>query len=104
MMEEKKHKNWQSENVVFAATGSQENNDYGSLIDEAIDHLPPKRKEIYLLSRHERLTYHEIASRLSISRESVKTHLKLATDDISSYLRSTVLKVLVLLAILLEKL
>jgi RNA polymerase sigma-70 factor (family 1) len=59
-----------------------------SLIDNAIDSLPPRRKEVYLLSRHQRLTYNEIAERLDISRESVKTHLKLATDSVSAYIHS----------------
>jgi RNA polymerase sigma-70 factor (ECF subfamily) len=58
-----------------------------ALIDAAIDSLPPRRKEVYLLSRHERLTYQEIATRLGISRESVKTHIELATSGISRFIR-----------------
>lgn len=73
-----------------------------SLIDQAIDSLPPRRKEVYLLSRHERLTYNEIASRLGISRESVKTHLKLASSSISSFIRSHLLEIAIISAILLE--
>lgn len=59
-----------------------------SLIDRAVDQLPPRRKEVYLLSRHARLSYHEIAAQLGISRESVKTHLKLASQSITSYIRA----------------
>ena len=58
-----------------------------ALIDAAIDSLPPRRKEVYLLSRHERLTYQEIATRLGISRESVKTHIELAISGISRFIR-----------------
>ena len=60
-----------------------------SLIDQAIDSLPPRRKEVYLLSRHERIAYKEIANRLGISKESVKTHLKLANNSISVFIHSS---------------
>src|SRR5690606_33227372 len=33
---------------------------YYSLLDEAIDNLPGRQKEVYLLSRHQRLTYQQI--------------------------------------------
>lgn len=59
-----------------------------SLIDKAIDHLPVRQREVYLLHRHMRLTYQEIAQKLNISRETVKTHLKLAVEFISAYVRS----------------
>nr|WP_295921985.1 sigma-70 family RNA polymerase sigma factor [uncultured Dyadobacter sp.] len=57
------------------------------LIDEAIDHLPPQQRQVYLLSRHERLKYTEIASRLSLSRETVKKYLQLSSESISNYIR-----------------
>lgn len=64
-----------------------------SLVEQAIENLPPRRKEVYLLSRGERLTYQEIAARLDISRESVKTHLKLATLTVSGFVRSHLFEV-----------
>ena len=67
-----------------------------SLIDQAIDSLPPRRKEVYLLSRHERIAYKEIANRLGISIESVKTHLKLANNAISFFIRSNLPEITVL--------
>lgn len=67
-----------------------------SMIDLAIDSLPPRRKEVYLLSRHNRLTYKEIAKQLGISRESVKTHLKLAAESITSFIRSHIATLLFL--------
>ena len=71
--------------------------DFSSLIDEAIDSLPPRRKEVYLLSRHKRLTYQEVADQLGISKESVKTHLKLASDSISAYIRSRLTSIILFL-------
>jgi RNA polymerase sigma-70 factor (family 1) len=57
------------------------------LVDEAIDRLPSQQKLVYLLSRHERLPYAEIAERLSISRETVKKYLQISTESISCYIR-----------------
>lgn len=58
-----------------------------ALIDEAIDHLPPQQRQVYLLSRHERLQYAEIAVRLNLSRETVKKYLQISSESISSYIR-----------------
>lgn len=71
-----------------------------SLIDQAIESLPPRRKEVFLLSRGERLTYQEIAARLNISRESVKTHVKLASLAISGFIRSNIIEAALLFCML----
>jgi RNA polymerase sigma-70 factor (ECF subfamily) len=75
------------ENEDFQAEESTEENDHYMLIDEAIDHLPPQQRQVYLMSRHERLKYTEIATRLSLSRETVKKYLKIASESITSYIR-----------------
>lgn len=67
------------------------------LIDEAIDHLPPQQRQVYLLSRHERLKYNEIASRLSLSRETVKKYLQLSSESISNYIRKRLITNILLL-------
>jgi RNA polymerase sigma-70 factor (ECF subfamily) len=41
----------------------------------ALDHLSPQQKLIFTLSRHQGMKHDEIASRLNISRNTVKTHL-----------------------------
>jgi RNA polymerase sigma-70 factor (ECF subfamily) len=41
----------------------------------ALDRLSPQQKLIFTLSRHQGLKHEEIASRLNISRNTVKTHL-----------------------------
>jgi RNA polymerase sigma-70 factor (ECF subfamily) len=45
------------------------------IIQQAIEKLPPKRKEIFLLNRVEDLSYQQIADKLSISVNSVKTQI-----------------------------
>ena len=69
-----------------------------SLIDESINRLSPRQKEIYLLHRHEGYTYQQIADKLGIGKESVKTHLSQAVKAISNYLQNR----LDLLALLIE--
>ncbi|WAC14946.1 RNA polymerase sigma factor [Dyadobacter pollutisoli] len=67
--------------------GDNEVSEHPQWIDEAIDQLPNQQRTVYLLSRHENLKYHEIASRLNISRETVKTYLQLASKSITKYLQ-----------------
>lgn len=61
---------------------------YYSLLDEAIDHLPPQQQKVYLLSRHERLKYAEIAEQLDISRETVKKYLQIAIASITTHVHA----------------
>ncbi|MCZ4222548.1 RNA polymerase sigma factor [Pedobacter rhodius] len=61
---------------------------YRLLIDQAIDKLPEKAKKVYLLSRHERLKYDEIAQKLNISPETVKKHIQYAVNFIKNDINS----------------
>ncbi|HJT74500.1 MAG TPA: RNA polymerase sigma-70 factor [Chitinophaga sp.] len=47
-------------------------------IDKEIAALPPKMREVFMLSRKEHLTHKEIADRLNISEFTVKNHIKSA--------------------------
>jgi RNA polymerase sigma-70 factor (ECF subfamily) len=48
----------------------------GRYLEELIEKLPPKRKEIFKLNRTEGLTYKEIATRLNISENTVDTQIR----------------------------
>ena len=61
---------------------------YHSLLDEAINQLPTQQQKVYLLSRHERLRYNEVATKLNISRETVKKYLQIATVSITEYVQA----------------
>ncbi|MFA6083854.1 RNA polymerase sigma factor [Mucilaginibacter sp.] len=74
---------WQLENMQRGAIDAPD--DYYRILDEAINHLPPQQKKVYLLSRHQRLKYLEIADELCISRETVKKHLQTAIQTITTY-------------------
>lgn len=62
--------------------------DHYVLIDRAVEELPPQQQKVYLLSRRAGLKQEEIACQLSLSRETVKKYLKLATRFVSNYLRA----------------
>jgi len=74
---------------------------YYNLLDEAIDQLPPQQQKVYLLSRHGRLKYTEIADQLELSRETVKKYLQIATMSITEYVHEH-LEVIVFLLIALK--
>jgi RNA polymerase sigma-70 factor (family 1) len=84
----------QFENSVRSEKKSAEEDDdlfVLNIIDEAIDSLTPRQKEVYLLHRHQRLTYQQIADKLNIGRESVKTHIELAVRSITKHLKDRIL-------------
>lgn len=54
----------------------------GLLIDDAVEKMPPQRKKIYQLSRHEGLSNEEIAVRLNTTKRNVESQLSLALKEI----------------------
>ena len=74
-----------------------------SLIDEAIDQLSPRQKEIFLLHRHERYSYREIAEQLGIGKESVKTHLSLAIKSIKNHIETKITLIILLIDFISKK-
>lgn len=90
-------KEWQKEQKTNSSAGNEEQDRVYSLIDTAISQLPPQQKKVFLLSRHERLTYVEIGKKLALSRETVKSYLQLATASISKYIHGHMEVMLLLL-------
>ncbi|MES2829236.1 MAG: RNA polymerase sigma-70 factor [Bacteroidota bacterium] len=46
------------------------------LIEQEIEALPPKMKKVFFMSRREHMTYLEIAEKLNITEQSVRSHVK----------------------------
>ena len=57
-------------------------------LEEAIESLPDKRREIFRLSREEGLKYREIAEKLKISVKTVEAQMGLALANLRSKIRT----------------
>ena len=54
---------------------------------EAIDALPPKRKQVFRMSREQGMTYEEIARHLGVSRKTVENQMVEALKALRSHLQ-----------------
>jgi RNA polymerase sigma-70 factor (family 1) len=62
---------------------------------EAINHLPEKMKEVFMLSRFEHLTVDQIASRLGLSQQTVKNQITKALKILrANYAKSDIILVI----------
>jgi RNA polymerase sigma-70 factor (family 1) len=88
---------WRSQHHDTVLPFNESIDDKFPLIDAAVNALPERQKQVYILSRFHHLTYEEIAKKLGIGKESVKTHMKHAIASITEYvkLRATALCALV---------
>lgn len=59
-----------------------------SMVEEAVNHLPERKKEVFRLCRYEGKSYDEVAHILGISVTSVKDYLKQSTRFIKDYIAS----------------
>ena len=75
MSELEKQKAIENDYVLSPDSDNELDNIRYSLIDKAIEQLPPRQREVFLLHRYEKRTYSEIAKKLHIGQESVKTHM-----------------------------
>jgi len=75
-------KEWtnETENLII-------DNDYAALLNEMVERLTPKQKEVFRLSRIEGLTYKEISEMLQISIPTVQKHASIALGKIMEFLK-----------------
>jgi len=57
-------------------------------INAAIDKLPPKCKEIFILNKFKGLRYHEIADTLNVSIKTVETHMSKGLSRIKDEIKT----------------
>jgi RNA polymerase sigma-70 factor, ECF subfamily len=57
-------------------------NDLMEILNKTLSGLPPKRQEIFRLSRFQGMAYRDISKKLSISEKTIETHMRLAIRDI----------------------
>ena len=65
-------------------------------IDQVMDKMPDKMREVFRLSRQEQLTHREIATRLQISEETVKKQIYLALKFLKSNLGNASLAMIII--------
>jgi RNA polymerase sigma-70 factor (ECF subfamily) len=78
------------ESVAFDDSSSQhfmEENELRSLIELAINKLPEKSKQIYLMARNENLSHKEISAILGITPKTVENHVGIALRKLRESLR-----------------
>jgi RNA polymerase sigma-70 factor (family 1) len=83
-----RHKEWLKLQYNETAVVDPTYEEQYQLMVKAIDHLPPQQKKVFVLSRINKLKYEEIAAQLNLSRETVKSYIKLAGNSISKFVSS----------------
>ena len=74
--------------VVFESGEDKDQNQRKiHIIQEGIQQLPSKCRIIFEMSRYGGLTYQEIADELGISKESVKTQIRIALQKLQAFLK-----------------
>lgn len=79
---------WVDETEPIASDDLVERHELRAAIEAAVDQLPPKRREVFVLSRFHELSNEEIASILSISPQTVANQLVGAMRTLRLLLRS----------------
>jgi RNA polymerase sigma-70 factor (ECF subfamily) len=81
-------KNWSSSQAQISDITSDTINydDINEIAEQIINKLPPKRKEVFILSRGKGLRNDEIAKIMHISKKTVENHLNLALKELRSHL------------------
>lgn len=64
--------------------------DYQTILNNAIEQLPGKQRQTYLLIRHRGFKREEVARELNVSPETVKWNLEQATRRIKAYCNSKI--------------
>jgi RNA polymerase sigma-70 factor (ECF subfamily) len=78
---------WEDEAVDYIQDKENGPTDYMALVQTAIEGLPPRCREVFLLSRISNMTYKEIAASLGISVKTVENQLSKALKMIRAFLK-----------------
>lgn len=81
------------------ATNGAEYSEIEALYQAALEKLPPKRRQIFVLSRQQGLSYAEIAQQLDLSAKTVEAQISQALKFLRLYFRAHGSEVLVLLVL-----
>lgn len=85
------NKEWADDNIELQEPNpadSLETRQLSEILMKAINKLPPRRQQVFKMSRLEGKSYEEIAADLGISRSSVNQHIVEALVFLRTYLRN----------------
>ncbi|MEN7551310.1 RNA polymerase sigma-70 factor [Rapidithrix thailandica] len=71
--------------------------------EKVVDELSPQQRNVYKLSRYKQLSHQEIADKMGISVNSVKTHLRLALKTLRTHIAPMTDFLLIVIAILMNR-
>jgi RNA polymerase sigma-70 factor (ECF subfamily) len=74
------------ERGVDSTNEKMRENELQKQISEAVNDLPPVRKQVFEMSREQGMTYREIAETLSVSSKTVETHIYKALKQIRKHI------------------
>lgn len=77
------------ENMVDSSENYFEVEDLKRFIDQLISLLPPKRRQVFMMSRNEHLKNSEIAEKLSITEKAVERNISFALKFLKKNLKSS---------------
>ena len=92
---------WVSEGTSNETEETVYVNDGERFINKALEHLSPRKRLIYQLSRKEGKSHDEIAESLRVSPHTVKSHLMHTLKFIRNFMKDNILSILWLIAVLL---
>lgn len=98
--ENRRRKQWEEDTNLYTEDGPEYMEPRLSLVEEAIEQLPPQQQKVWIMSRRQGMKYSEIASMTGLSRETVKKYLQYATSSIIAYVSSRIDLLLVLVMFL----
>jgi len=78
---------WDDGSVWYTQDKEDSVKDYRALIQKAIEGLPPRCREVFLLSRLSNMTYKEIAGSLDISEKTVENQMGKALKLMRTFLK-----------------
>ncbi len=59
-----------------------------SMLEAAVEKLPEKRRQVYIMLREEGRSHSEIAEKLNISKKTIETHIRLALKQLKSEMKA----------------
>ncbi len=92
-----RHKDWAMSHLNEEAVEASCLNEIEDIATKMVECMPPKRKEIFMLSRKDGLTAKEIADKMDLSVNTVNKHIALALSSLKKKLNDYLTIIILLL-------